>query len=107
MINIFIENKKLKEENKKLKIKINEIEKENNNTLMKREEYYDRLLKTKIEYIKADYKTKINRKKEVKKICKNLESRINADILNLNSDDIIILNNINAYLKLLDYLKEE
>ena len=55
-----------------------------------------------IEYLEAKYKTKIERKEEVKKICKNLEN-----ILNTSLFDIDITAYINAYLKLLDYLKEE
>lgn len=94
MKNIFKENKKLKEENNKLIIKVNELQKENT----------DGLLKTQ-EYLEANYKTKMERKKEVLKICKNLEKKLNASITSLI--DLDITTDINAYLKLLDYLKGE
>ena len=61
--------------------------------------------KKKIEYLEANYKTKKERKKEVLKICKNLENKLNGNISSLL--DIDITTDINAYLKLLDYLKEE
>jgi len=81
MKNIFKENKKLKEENNKLKIKVNELQKENTDGLL--------------------------RKKEVLKICKNLENKLNANISSYTLLDIDITTDINAYLKLLDYLKGE
>lgn len=59
----------------------------------------------KIEYLEANYKTKMERKKEVLKICKNLEKKLNANISTLI--DLDITTDINAYLKLLDYLKGE
>ena len=59
----------------------------------------------KIEYLEAKYKTKMERKKEVLKICKNLETKLNANTTTLF--DIDITTDINAYLKLLDYLKGE
>lgn len=105
MKNIFKENKKLKEENNKLKIKVNELQKENTNDLLKIQENYDRIMKKKIEYLEANYKTKMQRKKEVLKICKNLENKINNMITSLI--DMDITTDINAYLKLLDYLKGE
>ena len=85
MKNIFKENKKLKEENNKLKIKVNELQ-----------EYCEKLM---------NKKTKMERKKEVLKICKNLENKLNANISSLLDFDITT--DINAYLKLLDYLKGE
>lgn len=42
MRNIFKENKKLKEENNKLKIKINELQKENTDGLLKMQEHYEK-----------------------------------------------------------------
>ena len=106
MKNIFKENKKLKEENNKLKIKVNELQKENTDGLLRTQEYYEKLMNKKIEYLEANYKTKMERKKEVLKICKNLEKKLNANISNtlLNLD---ITTDINAYFKLLDYLKGE
>ena len=105
MKNIFKENKKLKEENNKLKIKVNELQKENTNELLKIREYYENLTNKKIEYLESSYKTKMKRKKEVLKICKVLENKLNSSITSLM--DIDITTDINAYLKLLDYLKEE
>ena len=59
----------------------------------------------KIEYLEANYKSKMERKKEVLKICKNLEKKLNLNISSLL--DLDITTDINAYLKLLDYLKGE
>lgn len=70
MKNIFKENKKLKEENNKLKIKVNELQKENTNGSLKMQEYYEILMNKKIEYLEANYKTKMERKKEVLKYVK-------------------------------------
>lgn len=106
MKNIFKENKKLKEENNKLKIKVNELQKENTDGLLRTQEYYEKLMNKKIEYLEANYKTKMERKKEVSKICKNLENKLNANISNTLLD-LDITTDINAYLKLLDYLKGE
>lgn len=103
MRNIFKENKKLKEENNNLKIKVNELQKENTDGLLKMQEYYEKLMNKKIEYLEANYKTKMERKKEVLKICKNLEKKLNSTISSLI--DLDITTDINAYLKLLDYLK--
>lgn len=105
MKNIFKENKKLKEENNKLKIKVNELQKENSNGLLKTQEYYEKIMNKKIEYLEANYKIKMERKKEVLKICKNLENKLNSNISSLF--DLDITTDINAYLKLLDYLKGE
>lgn len=105
MKNIFKENKKLKEENSKLKIKVNELEKENTDGLLRTQEYYEKLMNKRIEYIEVNYKTKMERKKEVLKICKNLEKKLNRTIVSFM--DIDITTDMNAYLKLLDYLKEE
>lgn len=105
MKNIFKENKKLKEENNKLIIKVNELQKENTDGLLKTQEYYEKVMNKRIEYLEANYKTKMERKKEVLKICKNLEKKLNASITSLI--DLDITTDINAYLKLLDYLKGE
>lgn len=105
MKNIFKENKKLKEENNKLKIKVNELQKENTDGLLRIQEYYEKLMNKKIEYLEAKYKTKMERKKEVLTICKNLEHRLNINIISIDTLDITT--DINAYLKLLDYLKGE
>lgn len=47
----------------------------------------------------------MERKKEVLTICENLENKINASLNSLLNIDITT--DINAYLKLLDYLKGE
>ena len=103
MKNIFKENKKLKEENNKLKIKVNELQKENTDGLLRIQEYYERNMNKRIEYLEAEYKTKMERKEEVKKICKNLENKLNTSTISVFD----ITTYIKAYLKLLDYLKEE
>jgi hypothetical protein len=105
MRNIFKENKKLKEENNKLKIKVNELQKENTDGLLRTQEYYEKVMNKKIEYLEANYKTKMERKKEVLKICKELEKKLVTTISSLI--DLDITTDINAYLKLLDYLKGE
>ena len=105
MKNIFKENKKLKEENNKLKIKVNELQKENTDGLLRTQEYYEKLMNKKIEYLEANYKTKMERKKEVLKICKNLENRLNQGITKIPDYDITA--DLDAYLKLLDYKKGE
>ncbi len=105
MKNIFKENKRLKEENIKLKVEVNELKKENTDGLLRTQEYYEKLMNKKIEYLEANYKTKMERKKEVLKICKNLENKLNSNISTLFDSDITT--DINAYLKLLDYLKGE
>lgn len=105
MRNIFKENKNLKEENNKLKIKVNELQKENIDGLSKMKEHYENIMNKKIEYLEAKYKTKMERKKEALRICKNLEYRLNIKIISIDTLDITT--DINAYLKLLDYLKGE
>lgn len=73
--------------------------------MLRTQEYYEKLMNKKIEYLEIKYKTKMERKKEVLKICKNLENKLNASISSLI--DLDITTDINAYLKLLDYLKGE
>lgn len=68
-------------------------------------EHYENLMNKKIELLEVNYKTKMERKEEVLKICKNLENKLNTSISSLL--DIDITTDINAYLKLLDYLKGE
>ena len=80
MKNIFKENKKLKEENNILRIKVNELQKENTDDLLRIQEHYEKTMDKRIEYLKANYKTKMERKKEVMKICKNLENKLNQEI---------------------------
>lgn len=105
MKNIFKENKYLKNENERLHRRIETLEKENTDGLLRTQEYYEKVMNKKIEYLESNYKTKMERKKEVLKICKNLEKKLNANISSLI--DLDITTDINAYLKLLDYLKGE
>ena len=105
MKNIFKENKKLKEENNMLRIKVNELQKENTDDLLRLQEHYEKTMDKRIEYLKANYKTKMERKKEVMKICKNLENKLNQEIASFLDYDITT--DVNGYLKLLDYLKGE
>lgn len=105
MRNIFKENKMLKEENSKLKIKVNELQKENTYGLLRTQESYEKIMNKKIEYLEVNYKTKMERKKEVLKICKKLENKLISNIS--GSVDLDITTDINAYLKLLNYLKGE
>lgn len=69
------------------------------------QEYYEKLMNKRIEFLEVNYKTKMERKKEVLKICKNLEKKLNSNISSLI--DLDITTDINCYLKLLDYLKGE
>lgn len=105
MKNIFKENKKLKEENNRLKLEVNELQHDNSSELLRIQKYYENYMDKKLEYLKADYSTKMKRKKEVLNICKNLEKKLNTSISSLL--DIDITTDIDAYLRLLDYLKKE
>lgn len=63
-------------------------------------------MKRKSTYLTRKYEDKIKRKKAVIKICENLEDTLNQEIIGrLQGFDIIP--DIDAYLKLLDYLKKE
>lgn len=83
MKNIFKENKYLKNENERLNKRIETLEKENTDGLLRTQEYYEKVMNKKIEYLEANYKTKMERKKEVLKICKNLENKLNSNISSL------------------------
>ena len=101
MKNIFKENKDLKEENINLKIKVKELEHE----LLKTEDRYEEIMNRKCNYLVRKYEDKIKRKKAVIKICKTLEDTLNQEIIGrLQGYDITP--DIDAYLKLLDYLKK-
>jgi hypothetical protein len=101
MKNIFKENKHLAEKNNKLKIRINELHQENTDDLIRVQKYYE----NKIKNIEGIYNSKMERKKEVLNICKHLETKLINSIDSLI--DLDITTDINAYIKLLDYLKEE
>lgn len=105
MKNIFKENKYLKNENERLHRRIETLEKENTDGLLRTQEYYEKIMNKKIEYLESKYKTKMERKKEVMKICKNLENKLNQEIASFLDYDITT--DVNGYLKLLDYLKGE
>ena len=105
MINILKENKKLKEENKKLKEENKKLKENRDEMLKKVQREYDKIMKKRIEYIEAKYITKMERKKEVLKVCKELENKLITIIRSLK--DVDITTDINSYLKLLDYLKGE
>lgn len=104
-MNIFKENKYLKKENERLNRRIETLEKENTNGLLRTQEYYEKIMNKKIEYLEVNYKTKMERKKEVLKICKKLENKLISNISGFV--DLDITTDINAYLKLLNYLKGE
>ena len=94
-------NKNLKEENKELKIKVKELE----NELLKVEDSYEEIIKRKSTYLTRKYETKIKSEKELTKIIKNLEDRLNDGITKIPDYDITA--DVDAYLKLLDYKKGE
>lgn len=97
--------KKLKAENLQLKIENNRLRRENNEDNIRMREYYEKTYEKRLEFEKMKYNTKIKRKKEVEQICKNLEKRINNNIVSFM--DIDTTDDINNLLKLLQYLKEE
>lgn len=101
MKNIFKENKNLKEENKELKIKVKELE----NKLLKIEDSYEEIIKRKSTYLTRKYEVKIKSEKELTKIIKNLENRLNQGITKIPDYDITA--DLDAYLKLLNYKKGE
>ena len=101
MKNIFKENKDLKEENNKLKMKIKELE----NELLRTEHYYKEIMNRKWVYLERKYENKIKSEKELIKICKNLENRLNKEITGLPDYDLVA--DFDVYLKLLDYLKKK
>ena len=101
MKNIFKENKELKEENNNLKIKVKELE----NELLKVEDSYEEIIKRKSTYLTRKYETKIKSEKELIKIIKNLEDRLNDGITKIPDYDIT--SDVDAYLKLLNYKKGE
>lgn len=105
MIYIKTKYKKLKEENLQLQIENNRLRKENNEDNLRLREYYEKTYERRLEFEKVKYNTKIKRKKEVEQICKNLENRINSNIVSFM--DIDTTDDINNLIKLLQYLKEE
>ena len=105
MKNIFKEYKKLKAENLHLKFENERLRKENNEDNLRIREYYEKTYEKRLEFEKLKYNTKMKRKKEVEKICKKMEQKLIANITSFL--DIDITTDINAYLKLLEYLKEE
>ena len=104
MKNIFKEYKKLKAEKLQLKFEIERLHKENNEDNLRMREYYEKTYEKRLEFEKFRYKTIMKRKKEVIQICKNLENKLNVNITSLI--DLDITTDINAYIMLLNYLKE-
>ena len=100
MKNIFKENKELKEENNNLKIKVKELE----NELLRTEKRYEDIMNRKCTYLTRKYEIKIKSEKELTKIIKNLENRLNQGIKIPGYD---ITSDVDVYLKLLDYKKGE
>ena len=100
MFNIIKENKELKKENIVLKKKIEKLEKDNTDGMMKLKEYYDRTIDHRLKFIKCEYNTKIERKEQIIKICNKIEKKIN----NINNINNSLIDN---YIKLLNYLKED
>lgn len=97
--------RKLKEENTKLKVEISQLKKENAYDIMQIEEKYKRQYEKQLEFEKVRYNTIIKRKKQIEALCNSLENSINADICSHIGIDIT--NEVNALIKLLQYLKEE
>lgn len=104
-MNIFKQNKLLKQENNELRKKVEKLEKENTDGMLKLREYYDKTIEHRLKLMECEYNTKIERKEQIIEICKKLEEQINDSLskglLNLSSD---IIDN---YIKLLNYLKQE
>ena len=105
MKNIFKEYKKLKLENNKLIIKINGLQKENTDELLRTQEYYEKIMNKKIEFLESKYKTKIERKQEIMKLCEKFEEKISQSLSPLL--DIDVTDDVNSYIKLLEFLREE
>lgn len=105
MIKFFKEYKKLIEENENLKKRVNELKEMNDSYVFNLENKYKHIMDQKLEYMEANYKTKIERKNQVLKIVEILENGLVNKIEIFNENEIIPY--IEAYLKLLKFLKEE
>lgn len=103
-MNIFKENKLLKQENNELRERVERLEKENIDGMLKLKEYYDKTIDHRLKFMEYEYNTKIERKEQIIKICEKLEENL---INNMSSDLIDVSNDIDNYIKLLNYLKQE
>ena len=102
---IFEANMELKMENERLKRRISVLEQENLDVYIKIEERYKKEYERKLEFEKARYRTKMEMKKEVKEIIKDLQNKIHQNLVSLIDTDVT--NDVECYLKLLKFLKEE
>ena len=102
---IFEANMELKMENERLKRRISVLEQENLDVYIKIEERYKKEYERKLEFEKARYRTKMEMKKEVKEIIEDLQNKIHQNLVSLIDTDVT--NDVECYLKLLKFLKEE
>lgn len=103
-MNIFKQNKLLKQENNELRERVEKLEKENTDGMIKLREYYDKMIEHKLKFMESEYNTKIERKEQIMKICEKLEEKL---INNITSELIDLSYDIDNYIKLLNYLKSE
>ena len=103
-MNIFKENKLLKQENNELRERVEKLEKENTDGMLRLREYYDKTIEHRLKLMECEYNTKIERKEQIMKICEKLEEKLTN---NITSDLIDLSNDIDNYIKLLNYLKLE
>lgn len=103
-MNIFKQNKLLKQENNELMKRVEKLEKENTDGMLKLREYYDKTIEHRLKIMECEYNTKIERKEQIIKICEKLEENL---INNISSDLLVVSNDIDIYIKLLNYLKRE
>lgn len=103
-MNIFKQNKLLKQENNELRKRVEKLEKENTDGILRLKEYYDRTLEHRLKFMESEYDTKIERKEKIIKICEKLEEKLTN---NITSELIDLSNDIDNYIKLINYLKSE
>lgn len=95
---------RLESENKTLNYKVNILRKEINDNQVQLENYYNTQMNNKIDIMKAEYNTKITRKKQTLELVKLYEEKLKSLIT--AKIEIDIQNDIDNYIKLLNYLKE-
>lgn len=105
MKNIFKIIKDYKQKINILEAQNQRLERENNEGYLKLQGYYEACLEKQKELLKQDYNTTIKRKAEVEKITKLYEDRLKK-YLKEPIFDISLQEDIDNYLKLLNYLKE-
>lgn len=103
-MNIFKQNKLLKQENNELRERVEKLEKENTDGMIRLREYYDKTIEHRLKFMESEYNTKIERKEQIMKICEKLEEKL---INNITSELIDLSYDIDNYIKLLNYLKSE